>query len=92
MKSVWRRTACSWLMATNWTPMPSPGVTFLTNAELRISPSGTENSRVMEAPTGGGVLVSMNKPPIFRSRARETFCDSSCCQDTQTPFGVEMRG
>ena len=35
--------------------MPSPGVTFLTIAELRISPSGTENSKVIEAPTGGGV-------------------------------------
>ena len=59
-------------MAINCTPIPSPGVTFLTSAELRISPSGTENSKVMEAPTGGGVFVSMKRPPIFRSRTRDT--------------------
>jgi len=72
--------------------MPSPGVTFLTTAELRISPSGTENSNVIEVPTGGGVLVSMKRPPIFKSRTRETLCAPSCCQETQTPFGVGIRG
>ena len=72
--------------------MPSPGVTFLTTAELRISPSGTENSNVMEVPRGGGVLLSMKSPPTFKSRTRETLCAPSCCQETQTPFGVGMRG
>jgi len=79
-------------MVMNWTPMPSPGVTFLTIAVLRISPSGTENNRVMEVPTAGGVLVSMKRPPMFKSRTRETLWAPSCCQETQTPFGVGMRG
>jgi hypothetical protein len=47
----------------------------------------------MLAPISMGVGVTMNMPPTFKSRTRETFLwFLLSCHATQTPCGVAIRG
>jgi len=78
----------------NSTPMPSPGIVFRTIASARTLPLGTSNASLSFVPTGGGLGVEMNRPPIPRVWTREKSwrSQSAPCQLTFIPLGSEMRG
>src|SRR6266850_4670426 len=75
----------------NSTPIPSPRAIFRTMPSACTFPPGTSNESLSFVPTGGGLGMEMNSPPLPSVLTRENSCRSPPCHATRMPFGNEMR-
>src|SRR5215467_8059337 len=72
-------------------PRPVDRFTWRTTASAVICPSCTRKPIFTSEPTGGGVVVSIKRPPKLRSLMRETSSRPLQRQYTDTPSVVRTR-